>query len=239
MCITLSALRYTLIRMCDKSFVECFKCRKVATTFKSVDGNDFELTVEYIYGNHRISIYPVPYPKQQVEFLTSKQISWNRAHRKYSRMTQPDDYDDAEEFSAYRSVWNVARKVFNSQTAIFDEFISVIHDTVVNMQQIKLCDCLDNLIVDGHETCFECSLRLKPDDLERHFCAICHDDCVAPVQLLPCCENFLHRSCLTRHLRQDSRCPLCRTDTRIDSEVDEPRTQEDFSPWPTEPHIFE
>ena len=80
------------------------------------------------------------------------------------------------------------------------------------MLQSQMCACRQHLIVDNQNCCFTCDLNLTPEGLSQHTCPVCLERCVAPVQKLECCGNWIHVACLKKHVytSQNKGCPLCR-----------------------------
>jgi hypothetical protein len=78
----------------------------------------------------------------------------------------------------------------------------------------RVCACGKYLIKDASPSCIMCVMTGTREDLERHFCSICHDDqCLRKHTVLqPCCRQRLCTPCIRKWKKQseNSRCPLCR-----------------------------
>jgi hypothetical protein len=77
----------------------------------------------------------------------------------------------------------------------------------------RVCPCGKYLVRDDGGHCVFCQMTSTPEDRTKHFCSICCDGGLRMhMDLLPCCQQYLHRHCLATWRRKsgDTRCPLCR-----------------------------
>ena len=200
MSFSINAINYTLSRLSD----EAFKTRsntgisRAGCLFTNADGDQYELSLEYSSGDHCVCIKPYPTGKS---FITARQQAWTAAHRTYAHLSSDNATGDR---------FDISRQAVTSHDHVFEEFCNTLRDRMQIFMNTRLCSCLRNIIVDEHDMCFDCGLKLSEEAFDKHLCAICIESGLSPVVQMVCCHQYLHTKCLEEALKVDSRCPLCR-----------------------------
>lgn len=100
-------------------------------------------------------------------------------------------------------------------TFVYDnekDAIPKIHSKLAKLLDQTLCYCEKNIISDGHLVCYTCMMNLTEEDLDKHKCGICLNECLAPITKTTCCGQYIHKACVSKCKKK---CPYCRSEKYV------------------------